>query len=109
MSDIAVVADKDSGIGFKSIGFDTYFFEENNFNKDKFLPELFSVLRKNYKIIFLTEFFYQAFMEEIEEFTKNKLFPIVIAIPSVKGQKNLSKNIVKKLVEKALGGSFLDS
>lgn len=109
MSDIAVIADKDSGIGFKSIGFDTYFFNENNFIKEQYLPKLFSVFKKEYKIIFLTEFFYKAFIEEIEEFTRDKLFPIIVAIPSVKGQENLSQKIVKNLVEKALGGSFLDS
>jgi len=109
MSDIAVIADKDSGIGFKSIGFDTYFLDPNNLDDQEVDKTINRVFRKDYKIIFLTEVFYKHYMSLIEELTLNKLYPIAVAIPSVSGRQHLSHDIVKGLVEKALGGDFLDT
>ncbi|MCX8058175.1 MAG: hypothetical protein N3A58_02025 [Spirochaetes bacterium] len=105
MSDILVIGDKDSTMGFKSIGFDTIIVDLNNKEEQKNL--LNSSIRKNYKIIFLLESIYKENFDTIEELTLNKLYPIVIAIPSSKERLNFSEELVEKLVIKALGGSFL--
>ncbi len=109
MSDIAVIADKDSGIGFKSIGFDIYFLDPNDVDNENVEFTINKAFRKDYKIIFLTETFYKHYEELIDELTLNKLYPIAVAIPSVSGRQHISQDIVKGLVEKALGGDFLDT
>ena len=105
MSDIIVVGDKDTTMGFKSIGFDTYIIDMQNKENQK--DSINSILRKNYKIIFILEQLYKDHFDLIEELTLNKLYPIVVAIPSTREQLHFSENLIERLVIKALGGSFL--
>lgn len=103
-NEIAVIGDKDSIMGFKSIGFDTYEISKNNENDIK--QYVIAVLRKNYKIVYITEEYFLICEKDIDEFMRNKTYPIITVIPSTRGDKNITFDNIKKLVEKALGGSF---
>lgn len=105
MSDILVIGDKDSTMGFKSIGFDTVVIDLNNKEEQKNIIN--QMIRKNYKIIYILESIYKDNYELIEELTLNRLYPIVVAIPSSKERLHFSEELIEKLVIKALGGSFL--
>lgn len=103
-NEIAVVGDKDSIMGFKSIGFDTY--EVVKKEEQDIKQFVIAILRKNYKIIYITENYYQICTKDIEEFLKNRAYPIVTVVPTTADNKNIAYDSMKKLVEKALGGSF---
>ena len=106
MSDIIIIGDKDSCLGFKSIGFDTYMVQDGDLESQ--IEGINKIFRKEYKIIFLTENIYKSHQELIEQLTQNRLYPIAVAIPSVRGRESYSEKIIQNLVVKALGGSFLD-
>lgn len=102
--EIAVIGDKDSILGFKTIGFDTYEIIKSDENEIK--QYIISILRKNYKIVYLTENYYLICEKEIEDFIRNKPYPILTVIPTTSTDKNVAFDSMKKLVERALGGSF---
>lgn len=104
-NEIAVIGDKDSIMGFKSIGFDTYEIIKNNESDIK--QVVISILRKNYKIIYIIEEYFLICEKELDEFMRNKTYPIITVIPSTSGSKNITFDNIKKLIEKALGGSFI--
>ncbi len=95
-SQIAVIGDKDTIIGFKAIGFDTYEITKNDESEIK--QFIIAVLRKNYKIVYLTENYYLSCEKEIDEFLKNKSYPILTVIPTTTSDKDIAFNSMKKLV-----------
>ncbi len=101
---IAVVGDKDSILGFKTIGFDTY--EITKADENQIKQMIIAILRKNYKIVYLTENYYLICEKELDDFLRNKQYPILTVIPTTSEDKDIAFNSMKKLVEKALGGSF---
>ncbi|HPC38530.1 MAG TPA: V-type ATP synthase subunit F [Exilispira sp.] len=101
---IAVIGDKDSILGFKSIGFDTY--EVTKTTEQEIKQFVIAILRKNYKIVYITENYFIVCEKDIDEFLKNKAYPIVTVIPTTASDKDIAFESMKKLVEKALGGSF---
>lgn len=103
-NEIAVIGDKDSIMGFKAIGFDTY---EMVKKEDQDIKQyVIAILRKNYKIVYITENYFLICEKDIEEFLKNRSYPIVTVVPTTADNKNIAYDSIKKLVEKALGGSF---
>ncbi|MFN3411565.1 MAG: V-type ATP synthase subunit F [Exilispira sp.] len=103
-NEIAVIGDKDSIMGFKAIGFDTY---ELVKKEDLDIKQyVIAILRKNYKIVYITENYFLICEKDIEEFLKNRAYPIVTVVPTTADNKNIAFESMKKLVEKALGGSF---
>ncbi len=103
-NEIAVIGDKDSILGFKSIGFDTY--EIIKQDESDIKQFVISILRKQYKIVYITENYFIICEKDVEEYLKNKSYPILTVIPNTSSEKNITFDSIKKLVEKALGGSF---
>lgn len=98
MSDILVVGAKDSVLGFKSIGLDTLFWED----EDKSLPLLQEFVEKGSKIVFVTENIFVRIENFIEKFF-GKLYPIFIPIPDVSGSQGIGYENIRGLVIRALG------
>ena len=99
---IAVVGDRDSILGFKTLGIDT-------------LPvatadEALSVLRKlagrSYGAIFITEELAAQLEEPIQELNK-RFLPAVVPIPNSRGTLGLGMQNIKQKVEKAIGADIL--
>ena len=107
ISQVAVIGDQDTVICFKAIGFDTFILEKKEGEEPSIVAnKIISILRKSYKIIYITESLYMLAENEIEQYLANKPYPILTIVPSSSSQKNIAFDSMKKLVERALGGSF---
>lgn len=99
MYKIAVVGDKDSVLGFKTIGIDVFPVTNDAIQIQKIIEEL---INKNYAIIYITEQKYQLITEFIEK-QKSNIIPAIITIPSQTENLNLGLNKVKEITKKAIG------
>ncbi|MBS4960677.1 MAG: V-type ATP synthase subunit F [Clostridiales bacterium] len=102
MYKIAVVGDRDSVIGFKALGLDT-------FETDQ--PEMAeSILRdladREYAIVYITEQLAQQMMDVIHQY-QSQVTPAVILIPGKEGTLGIGQVALKTAVEKAVGADIL--
>ncbi len=102
MYKVAVIGDKDSILGFKALGVDTF----SVFGKDETRRTIDTIARDDYGIIFITEQLANLIPETIERYN-NTLIPTVILIPSNQGTLNIGMDRINKSVEKAIGTNIL--
>lgn len=100
---IGVIGDRDSVVGFKAVGLDTYPCMNSDEAK-KILHEL--VTEENFAIIYITEGLCKDMIEEIDSY-KSLMTPAIIPIPGVDGSLGIGIAGVKKNVEKAVGADIL--
>jgi len=102
MSEIAMIGDRDSILGFKSLG--VAIFPVNN--REEFLAALREIIDKDYKVAFVTE---QIAIEpeEIADMIGSRTFPVVTIIPSNRGTTGLAMQRLQALVRKAAGADVL--
>ncbi|MDI6708112.1 MAG: V-type ATP synthase subunit F [Candidatus Thermoplasmatota archaeon] len=62
---------------------------------------------KDFTLIFITEELAGPIQEELKILRAEKIFPIILEIPSKSGSTGLSKDKLKKIVEKAVGADIL--
>lgn len=102
MYKIGVIGDRDSILGFKSVGLDIYTTTE--------AAEARKILRTwaegEYAIIYITEELVVELEKEIDRYEESKL-PAVIPIPNRNGPSGSGLINVKKAVEKAVGADIL--
>jgi len=101
MYKIGVIGDKDSVMGFKSLGLDVFY------TSDEDVGKLVNTLAaKRYAIVFITE---QAALEAEETIAKYKTspFPAIIPIPNNQGSIGLGMQGIRANVEKAIGADIL--
>lgn len=101
MSDVAVIADRETGLAFKSIGMQPLQAETEE--------EARTILREasdKYKIIFVTENLAQHMADLITEY-ETQTEPIIIEIPSFEGTVGLGKKKMKRITERAVGADIL--
>lgn len=98
---IAVIGDKDSVLGFKSLGLDVHFATEPEFvgNKIKECAE------EGYAVVFITEQAAKDVKHIIDKY-KAVPFPAIILIPSSKGSLGIGMSLIKENVEKAVGADI---
>ncbi len=99
---IAVVGDKDSILGFRTIGVDTFPVTSG----DAALETLKKLVSENYGVIFITEELASGMQDVINELHKRYL-PTVVLIPNSKGTKGIGIQQIKENVEKAIGADIL--
>ena len=99
---IAVIGDKDSILGFKTIGVDIFAAT----NGEKALKALKQLVAEEYGVIFITEELAQEIIEVIEDL-KKRFLPAVVLIPSSRGTKGIGMEQIKRNVEKAIGADIL--
>lgn len=101
-SKIAVLGDKESILGFRAVGFQT--FESASPAEDRALID--RLARQNFGIIFITE---QALVriEDVLEKWKDEKIPAIIPIPSKDGMLGIGMKNVKSSVERAVGADIL--
>jgi len=99
---IAVIGDKDSILGFKTLGVTTF----SVTNADSALSVLKKVVKEDYAILFITEELAQHLEEPIAELNK-RFLPVVVPIPNNKGTLGIGMAKVKENVEKAIGADIL--
>ena len=101
MNKIGIIGDRDSVLGFMSIGFDV--FEADN---EKIAGQLIDKLAiDNYAIIFITQSYAKELYSVIKKYA-NKPLPTIVPIPDRSGSK-YGEEILKDAVIRAIGADVL--
>ena len=99
---LAVIGDKDSILGFKTIGVDTYPVT----NSDEALKAIKKLVANEYGVIFMTEELAGEMQDVLDEL-KKRFLPAVVLIPNSKGTLGIGMEQIKRNVEKAIGADIL--
>ena len=102
MYKIAVLGDRDSVMGFKALGLDTFFVEE----ADEARHTLHRIAKEEYAVVYLTEQFAAQMEADIARY-KDELTPAIILIPGKEGSLGMGMANIKKSVERAVGADIL--
>ena len=107
MYKIAVLGDRDSVMGFKALGLDTYFVE----SADEARHTLHKLARPaagaqaEYAIIYITEQLASVIGADIDKY-KTSVTPAVILIPGKTGSLGLGARALQSAVERAVGADI---
>ncbi len=102
MSDIAIIGDKESTLGFKALGFDVY----DTADPAAAREILHKLAREHTAIIYLTEDLARFMSADIQQY-REQIAPAITLIPSVSGTLGLGLKQIGALVEKAVGMDIL--
>ena len=102
MSEIAMIGDRDSILGFKALGVTIFPVD----TKDESAKVLQEIVRQEYKVAFITEQTAPS-PEELTSIIGDRTFPVVTLIPSNRGSTGLAMQRLKTLVRKAAGVDIL--
>ena len=101
MNKIAVIGDKDSVLGFKSLGLDVFFADESA-STSKLIHDC---AKEEYSIVFITEQAAKDAKPAIDKY-KSLPFPAIILIPNNKGTLGLGLASIRENIEKAIGADI---
>ncbi|NLY39364.1 MAG: V-type ATP synthase subunit F [Firmicutes bacterium] len=99
---LAVIGDKDSILGFKTLGVATFPVTDS----EAALSVLKRLVADHYAVILIAEEFARELGEVIDELNK-RFLPAVVLIPNSKGSLGLGMQKIKSNVEKAIGADIL--
>lgn len=98
MSNIAVIGDKESILGFSTIGIDIY----ECYDAEEIKSTIQELVDKNYAIIYITEQAEMKVSDFISKFQKLKI-PAIVTIPQNSGNLKYGETRIKEMVQKAVG------
>ena len=101
MYKIAVLGDRDSVMGFKALGLDTFFVEE----ADEARHTLHRIAKEEYAIIYITEQLAQLVPADIARY-KTETTPAIILIPGKSGSLGLGAQALQTAMERAVGADI---
>ncbi len=99
---IAVIGDKDSILGFKTIGVDTFPVT----GSEGALKALKKLVADDYGVIFITEELAGGLTDIIDDLNK-RFLPAVVLIPNSQGTLGIGMEQIRRNVEKAIGADIL--
>jgi V/A-type H+/Na+-transporting ATPase subunit F len=99
---LAIIGGKTSVEGLKSLGVDAFSLDKPADATGAWK----SLALDDYAIIFLTEPVYQVLLPEIEAMPR-RLLPVISVVPAVTGSRNVGQQMLRKLVEKAVGTDMM--
>lgn len=102
MYKIGVIGDRDSVLGFKAAGLSVFPVE----NEAEASLTLNRMLKEEYAIIYITEYYADLLNETIEKYIDESL-PAIIPIPSKDGTLGIGISNVRRSVERAVGADIL--
>ena len=102
MYKIAVLGDKDSVLGFKALGLDTYPAE----SVEEARQILHELAKDNYAVVYLTEQLGVNMEAELARY-KDELTPAIILIPGKEGSLGIGMKNITSSVERAVGADIL--
>jgi len=102
MYNIAVIGDRDSILGFKTLGLSVHF----AYDQDRVRSLITRLAREKTAIIFITEPLAKMVPDMLERF-KAQTIPAIIPIPSNKGTTGYGMARLNENVEKAVGVNIL--
>ena len=97
----AVLGDRDSVLGFKALGLDTYFVETT----DEARHTLHQLAKDEYAIVYVTEQLAAQMEADIARY-KTSVTPAVILIPGKTGSLGLGAQALQSAVERAVGADI---
>ena len=101
MYKIAVLGDRDSVMGFKALGLDTFFVEE----AEEARHTLHRVAKEEYAIVYVTEQLAQLIPADIARY-KTETTPAVILSPGKTGSLGLGAQALQTAIERAVGADI---
>ena len=101
MNKIAVIGDKDSILGFKSLGLDVFFASDDKSTAENIVK----CANEEYSVIFITEQAAAGVKNTIDKY-KAVPFPAIILIPSNQGTLGMGLASIRENVEKAVGADI---
>jgi len=101
MYKIAVLGDRDSVLGFKALGLDTFFVE----SPEEARRTLHSLAHDEYAIIYITEQLSETISADIARY-KTSVTPAVILIPGKGGSLGLAAQALQSAIERAVGADI---
>jgi len=101
MSEIAMVGDRDSILGFKALGVSIFPAE----TKDEVISILRNLIQQEFKIAFITEQVAPD-AETITNEMSGRTMPVIMMIPSNRGSMGLGMQRMQELVRKAAGADI---
>ena len=104
MYKVSVLGDRESVLGFKALGFDTFPIENSADAKEK----LHELARDDYAVIYITEQVAVEIMDEINQY-KDSVRPAIILIPGKDGTLGIGMRGVHNAVERAVGADILNN
>ena len=104
MYKIAVMGGRDTVMGFKALGLDTYPVSDDAEARSSF--QKITAPEENYAVIYLEENLSKTLSQEISRFT-GKAYPAIILIPGRDGSQGLSLNALHEAVIRAIGTDIL--
>lgn len=102
MYKIAVIGDRESVLGFKSLGLSVFACPIEDAAKT-----LHRLAEENYGVIYITEHYASKIGEDIARY-HDRVTPAVILIPSKQGTLGLGLRNVKTSIERAVGADIFD-
>lgn len=99
---VAVIGDRDSTYGFGALGLSIFPVEDEE-EARKTLREL---IKDEYAIIYITEFYAEKLCTLIES-QKNNPLPVILSIPGISGNTRNGVARIRKMVEQAVGSDIL--
>jgi V/A-type H+-transporting ATPase subunit F len=106
MYKIAVMGGRDTVMGFKALGLDTYPVSDSD--EAKHILTKITAPEENYAVIYLEETLSKALSSEIARFT-DKVTPAIILIPGRDGSQGLGLTALHDAVIRAIGTDVLNS
>lgn len=101
MNKIAVIGDKDSILGFKSLGLDVFFVD----NSKETAETIIKCAQEEYAVVFITEQAAAEVKSTIDKY-KSVPFPAITLIPNNKGTLGIGLASISENVEKAVGANI---
>ncbi len=101
MFKIAVLGDRDSVLGFKALGLDTFPVEDT----EEARRALHKLAKEEYAIIYVTEQLAVTLQADIDRY-KTAVTPAVILIPGKSGSLGLGAKALQSAVERAVGADI---
>ena len=102
MSEIAMIGDRDSILGFKALGVAIFPVSA----KDECAAALTEMMEQEFKVVFITEQIAPS-PEEIASIIGDRTFPVVTMVPNNRGTTGLAMQRLQMLVRKAAGADIL--
>lgn len=108
MSELAIIGDRDTIMGFRALGLSTHAFASiEGLDETVVRSRLKDLLDEKPKIVFVTELFHQRFGTLLLRLRGQALLPLFVPVPSNRGSLGLGLRKMEKLVERAIGAKLL--
>ena len=104
MYKVSVMGDRESTLGFKALGFDTFAIDTPEEAREK----LHELAEGEYAVIYITEQLAEKIASDIDEY-KDSVRPAIILIPGRDGSMGIGMRGVHAAVERAVGADILNN